>query len=229
MRLTFRIPFTTLRYTFNQWAKFYALCALLSFTLMFAVACTTAWTTEATNIVNLIVSAIPTLMSLLAMAGVGLAPDVGSTIQKWASEATSDLQNVVLPLIAQYQSATSDIQRNGILAKLDAAVTLINQNLQTILPTLHVTNPQTQAAIEGLIAPIANEIAALVNFIPVLKGGVADHDEARKRAMAVLTPKQFHTAWEQAQQQFRDRMAGINQAGHTDTQQEQPSKKSKAQ
>ena len=197
--------------TLTPWARFwFTVTAFLL--LLTAIGCSTAWTSEATNIVNIILTALPAITSILGMAGVGLAPGTLAKVQGIITQAQNDFQNVVLPLIAKYQTAEASAQP-GILSQLEVAVTSLSSQLSTLLPALHVDDPAKQAAIEQLVGPLVQEVTALEQLIPVLKGGLANHAEVKRRVAALMTHDEFKKVIDEAMANAREVFNA--DAGHT--------------
>lgn len=173
--------------------KFSRIClTLLTLSFIFQLsACATAWTSEATNIINELVPAIQAILAILAIAGVGITPDVLAAVNKWATEATNALTNVITPLINEYNSAAAAAQP-GILNQIEAAVKTITDDLGPILATIHVTNPKTQAEVLAVIEAVQAELIALLNLVPVIKAGsTLSHEEVVKLMSSVKSAKSF--------------------------------------
>jgi hypothetical protein len=169
--------------------RFLLLFALLNL-LLFACACSTAWTTEAVNIINVLTPAIESALAILAAFGAGISPGAISAIDAWGQQATNDLKNVIAPLIQQYNAAVASAQP-GILQEIEAGVTVILNNLSTVLPTLHVTDPATDAKIQAVITAIEAELTSLMNLIPVVQGKVTDHDQVKALLNKLKSAKAF--------------------------------------
>lgn len=171
--------------------------------MLFTVACSTAWTTQAIQIVDLLVPAIQSALAILALTGVKLAPDALSAVQKWGNESTYALQNVIKPLIDQYSTAVASAQP-GILAEIETAVSTITNNLQTILPTLHVEDAATQEKITAVVDAVASELTALTELIPVLKGQHSDLKRVKELVAKALSPEEFRESYNSAAGEFGD-------------------------
>jgi hypothetical protein len=161
----------------------------MAWVIMLLVGCTAAWTTEAINIITLLGPAISSILGILAAFGYGLSPEVSATFQKWSADAIAGLQEVKA-LIEQYDAAEA-AAKPGLLVEIQTALSVISSNLQAILPTLHVTDPHTQAQIEAVVNAVAAEIAALLNLIPALQGTVTSHEHLKALVSAVKGPKEF--------------------------------------
>lgn len=165
------------------------LFATLDLCLLIA-GCTTAWTTEASNIITLLVPAVQAVFLILQSLGAGVPSTVLTSVQAWSTEAVHDLNDVIKPLIDQYNAAEVAAQP-GILAQIDAAIGVLVTNLNTILPTLHVENANQQARIVAIVTLIANELTALMNLVPAIQGKVTSHHEFKALMSALKSPEEF--------------------------------------
>jgi hypothetical protein len=134
--------------------------------------------------------AVQGILVILAGLGAMVSPGVISSIQAWGTEAQNDLQNVILPLIQQYNAAEAGAQP-GILTEIKTALATIVANLGTLLPTLHITDPAKQAQVQAVVTEVADEFQALLNLIPVVEGTVTDHDEIKALLVKLKSAKQF--------------------------------------
>lgn len=174
-----------------RYRKLYSVLFLLGLPLMLA-GCTTAWTSEASNIIKLLVPAIESALAIMAAFGVGLSPNVLQNVQSWAKQATDTLTNVVAPLIEQYNTAEAAAQP-GILTEIQTALSTVTANLQSVLPSIHVTDTATQAKITAIITLISDEMTALIGLVPAISGKVTSHEELKQLVAAVKTPKEFRS------------------------------------
>lgn len=175
----------------QKFHKFYTLLFLTSL-LLWAVACTTAWTSEATNIIGLLVPAIQAVLGILGAFGAGLAPSVMTQVQTWANQAVNDLNNIVKPLIDKYNAAEAGA-KPGILTEISNAVGTIVSGLNLILPALHVSDPATQSKVTTIATLVLDELQALLNLIPAIQGTVNSHAELKKLISALKSPDEFRT------------------------------------
>lgn len=173
-----------------RYRKLYSILFLLGLPLMLA-GCTAAWTTEASNIVKLLVPAIESALAIMAAFGVGLSPNVLQSVQSWANQATADLGQVAT-LIDQYDAAEATAQP-GLLTEIQTLLSTVTANLQSLLPSIHVTDPSTQAKIMAIIELVSSEMTALIGLVPAISGKVTSHDELKKLMAAVKSPKEFRS------------------------------------
>jgi len=172
---------------------------LLDLALLLA-GCSTAWTTEATNIIQLLIPAVQAALAILAAFGVGIPTTVMTAVNSWAQQAEQALLQVK-GLIEQYNTAEASAQP-GILNEIQTVLGVVSSNLATILPTLHVTDPATEAKIAAVFQAVAGEIAALLALVPALQGKVTSHDELKQLMAAVKSPKEFKSEFNAAAGQF---------------------------
>ncbi|HXM63710.1 MAG TPA: hypothetical protein VN950_22810 [Terriglobales bacterium] len=176
---------------------FQRLCLLVILVnlLVFALGCTANWIGEASSILQTLIPAAAALLGLLGTLGVG--PAVLAAFTAWSTKATTSL-NIVGQLVQDYNKAEATAQP-GILGQIDSAITAVLDELQPLLPTLNVKDPKTQSTITGLFADWAQELEALLNLIPVIKGSltpvpadaVTEHEEVMKRLNKLKSAKQF--------------------------------------
>jgi hypothetical protein len=163
--------------------------------LVFAIGCSAAWISEASSIVSTLIPAAAALLALLGTLGLG--PAVLTAFTAWNTKATTSL-NIVGQLVQDYNKAEATAQP-GILGQIDSAITAVLNELSPLLPTLNIKDSKTQATITGLFTDWAEELEALLNLIPVIKGSltpvpadaVTSHEEVMKRLNKLKSAKQF--------------------------------------
>jgi hypothetical protein len=207
----------TLNFTLNRRfaVRFFALYALLNL-IVFSVACSTSWIMEAEAIIGALIPAAQGILVIVSGLGAAISPTAIASIQSWGTQAQNDLQNVVLPLIQQYNTAEAGAQP-GILTQIEAVLATITGNLAAVLPALHVDNAATQAKIEAIVTEISDEFQALINLIPVIKGtpapatpasvmkALAAHPEAVNK---LKSAKQFRKDFNQKAGEFGAQYSG---------------------
>lgn len=172
-----------------KYRKLWFMLFLFSFCFYLA-GCSTAWTSEASTIIALLGPAIQAALGILTAFGLGLAPNVMTEFQSWATQTQNALTNVIKPLIDQYNAAEAGA-KPGILAEIQAALSVISGGLGKILPTIHVTDPGTQQRITAVITAIADEISALIGLVPALQGNVSTHAELKALMNKLKGPDEF--------------------------------------
>ena len=183
-------------------SRFFALFTLIWTICLFTTGCTATWTGEAIQIINLLVPAITAALSILTAFGQGVSPDVLAAVNKWSDEARVDLQNVA-GLIDQYNNAEASAQP-GILTEIQTALNVVEANLSTLLPEIHVANATTQAKIMAVIEAVQSELVALINLVPALKGEVKSHKEVKALMAAVKSPEEFRDDFNSKAGEFGD-------------------------
>jgi len=177
----------TIHSSFNF--KRFLLVALLIDCALLMAGCTTSWVSEASSIVALLGPAISSALEILAAFGVGLSPNVATSVASWGKQAQAALSQVA-SLINQYNAAEASAQP-GILIEIQTLLGTVSTNLSELLPTLHITDAATQAKVVAVFDAIEGELAALVSLIPVVQGKVSDHDEAKMLVNKLKSAKQF--------------------------------------
>ena len=166
------------------------IAVLLLFWLVVNVtACSTAWTSEAVNIINLLVPSITSILGILAAFGLGLSPQAVTDVQNWANQATAGLQTVA-SLIDQYNAAEATAQP-GLLVEIQTALSTITSNLSTLLPEIHVTDPGTQAKILAVVEAVQAEMTALINLVPAIKNAQASGASPADQLKAIVNDPAF--------------------------------------
>ena len=162
--------------------RFLGLFALLNL-ILWLTACSTSWITDAEGIIATLIPAVEGIFVLLSSLGAALPASALTSIQTWGTAAQNDLQNVVLPLIQQYNAAEAGA-KPGILTQIQTVLATITSNLATILPALHVTDPATQAKIQDIVTEVGDEITALMNLIPVIQSAATQSTADVLKALA---------------------------------------------
>lgn len=170
----------------NLWFALFVLTACIQM-----VACSTAWTSEASNIITMLVPAIEAALGILAAFGLGIPTAALTDVQTWAAQAQTDLA-MVKSLIDQFNTAEAAAQP-GILTEIQTLLGVVSSNLTKLLPELHVTDPNTSAKIAAIFAAVADEVTALLGLVPVIQGAVTDHDEVKALAAKLQSAKQFRS------------------------------------
>lgn len=163
--------------------KFQRVCLFLAIvsSVLLLTACG-GWTDQASKVIGVLQLAIPSLLSILAAFGGAIPSTVLDAMNKWGAEAAKTLKDVKA-LIDDY---AADPQAS-ILDQIQAALKALINNLNAILPDLHVTNP----TVTRIISLVVSELAALLAFIPVLQNKVSSHREANELHAAILDADEF--------------------------------------
>lgn len=171
--------------------KFRAIAVVSALALTFnTVACSTNWVKEALSIVAALTPAVTNIVPLVALADKNVGAQDIATIQTYSNQASQALQEVG-SLIDQYNQATTQAVQLDTLTKIQAALVVAQNNLNSVLPMLHISDPKSQAAVSAAIGAAINEIGSIAALLPALKAG--------RRADAVALAKPLGA------DQFRER------------------------
>jgi hypothetical protein len=173
----------------NNVSRFFALFTLLWLVAVFCTACSTAWTSEATNIIDLLVPAITSALSILSAFGVGVPLPTVNAVNSWGAQANEALQTVK-SLIDQYNQAEANA-KPGLLSEIQSALSTIVANAGQVLSEVHINDTKTQAQVVAIFDTVLAELQSLINLVPALKGEVTKHDELKALVAQVKTPKEF--------------------------------------
>lgn len=146
-----------------------ALAALVLCATMILTACSTAWITEAEEIVAALIPAAANLLTLIeALEGKGVSTQDLQLMQSVSTQAQTDLQ-LISTLVTQYQQATDAATQASLLAKIQTAIATVQTNLSALLPALHITDAATQAKVAAVIGLILAEVQSLEAIIPIVQ------------------------------------------------------------
>jgi hypothetical protein len=129
--------------------------------------CSTAWISQAEQIVAALLPAVGNILALVTalQAGNVSAQDL-QAIQSAGTQAEADLQ-LVQSLVTEYQKADAQTQP-GILNQIQTAIVTAQTNLSAILPALHVKDAATQAKISAVIGVVLSEVQSLAAVVPLV-------------------------------------------------------------
>jgi len=168
---------------------FRRLCLAMAATI-FVTGCGIAastWITEGEAIVSALVPGIANILTLVTtLKGGTVSASQLQTITNGANQATADMQ-LAQSLIAQYKTAAAADQP-GILGKIQAASTDAQNNLNAILPALHIVDPATQAKIEAVVGLLISEENSLVALFPIVDPSASPAALAQATRQAKKTP-----------------------------------------
>ncbi len=163
-----------------------ALAALVLCATMILTACSTAWITEAEEIVAALVPAAANLLTLIgALEGNGVSTQDLQLVQSASTQAQTDLQ-LINTLVTQYQQATDAATQASLLTQIQTAITTVQGNLSALLPALHITDAATQAKVTAVIGLILSEVQSLEAIIPLVKQSPAQPSTSVAQASAKL-------------------------------------------
>lgn len=172
--------------------------ALLLAAILLFTACSTAWISEAEQIVAVLVPAAANIVALAAaLQGNSVSAADLQTIQNASSQAGADLQ-LIQSLITAYQKADASAQP-GILNQIQAALNTVQSTLNGLLPALHIKDAATQAKITAVVGLVISEIDSLAAILPMVNSSASPQmmsaaaKQARKQPP--LTANQFAASY----------------------------------
>jgi hypothetical protein len=134
--------------------------------------CSTAWISEAEQIVAALIPATANLVALVAtLQGQNVSAGDLQTIETAAAQAGADLQ-LMQSLITQYQKADAAAQP-GLLNQIQAAMSAVQSTLNGLLPALHIKDAATQTKITAVIGILLSEVESVAAIVPRVKAGVS--------------------------------------------------------
>ena len=157
---------------------------------MFATACATSWVSEAIAITNaLLPVAVNVIQLVTAMQGSGTNSTDLALAQKWATTVSADL-TLVQTLLNQYNTAAA-ADKPGFLNKLNDALQVVSSDLGTLLPAMHIVNPQTQAKVSAIVGLVVAEVQSIEALVAAAQGKTA----LVRGTPKPLTAKGFRSAY----------------------------------
>ena len=169
------------------------LCATLTFT-----ACSTAWISEAEQIVVALIPAAANIVALAAtLQGKNVSANDLETIQKAGAQAGADLQ-LLQSLIAAYEKADAAAQP-GILNQIEAATNAAQSAVDGLLPALHIEDATTQAKVTAVVGIVLSEIQSLAAIVPLIdpstSPGVMAMASRQVKKLPPLTASEFVSSY----------------------------------
>ncbi len=144
-----------------------AMVILLCLTIGLA-GCSTAWISQAEQIVAAMIPGAANLLTLVAaLEGKTISATDLQTIQNAGTQAGEDLQ-LIQSLIAAYEKADATAQP-GILNQIESAIVAAQGSLEGLLPALHIKDTATQAKITAVVGILLSEVQSVAAILPVVK------------------------------------------------------------
>ncbi|MGA9980568.1 MAG: hypothetical protein WBQ08_18250 [Candidatus Sulfotelmatobacter sp.] len=166
-----------------------ALAALVLCATIILTACSTAWITEAEEIVAALIPGAANLLTLIeALEGKGVSTQDLQLMQSASAQAQTDLQ-LINTLVTQYQQATDAATQASLLAQIQTAITTVQSNLSALLPALHITDAATQAKVTAVIGLILAEVQSLEAIIPLVQPVVTSSTSVAQANAKLKTAK----------------------------------------
>ncbi|MDE3179997.1 MAG: hypothetical protein KGM47_10105 [Acidobacteriota bacterium] len=156
-------------------------------------ACNTSWIQTAQQYIAVLAPAIEDVIGILQIAGVrGISQTDVNTVARFAAEATADLSKISV-LLTQYNSANAVTTAQ----QIDAAANDAKQNLSSILPAIHVTDPKTVSKVTAAVDLAVNTITELEALVPVKTQKTAYPSRAQRPPSPSQLQKQFNNIFAQ--------------------------------
>jgi len=134
--------------------------------------CSTAWMSEAEQIVAALIPATANLVTLVAtLQGKNVSAADLQTIQSAGAQAGADLQ-LMQSLITQYQKADAAAQP-GLLSQIQVAMGAVQSTLNGVLPALHIKDAATQAKITAVIGILLSEVQSVAAIVPLVNASAS--------------------------------------------------------
>jgi hypothetical protein len=165
-----------------KWLVAVVLCGTMIWT-----SCSTAWISEAEQIVAALIPATANLVALVAtLRGKNVSAADLQTIQVAGSQTGADLQ-LMESLIAQYQKADASAQP-GLLSQIQAAMNAVQSTLNDLLPALHIKDAATQAKITAVIGILLSEVQSVAAIVPLVNPSATGAETATAAEQANQQP-----------------------------------------
>jgi hypothetical protein len=149
-----------------------ALMASLLVVTLTLTACSTAWISEAEQIVAALIPAMANLVTLVAtLEGKNISAADLQTIQNAGAQAGADLQ-LLQSLISTYEKADASAQP-GLLNQIQAATSAVQLTLNGLLPALHITDVATAAKITAVVGLLISEVESMTAIVPLVNPGAS--------------------------------------------------------
>ena len=158
------------------------------------------WESQAINIINLLGPAVIAVVQILVAFGIGVSPSAIEKFDNWARQTENGLLTLK-SLILQIKTSTG-ADTSGIVSQIKDGIDAIASQLQTILPELHVTNPETQARIMAAFAAISGFLTALLSLLPAIKPQATVAEAHAAAVQAKVSVDQFKHDFNQAASYF---------------------------
>lgn len=135
------------------------LLALVLMACMTLTACNTSWVNEALAILKVALPAALNVLQLVAVLN-------SSPIDSAKAQTITDDVAAAEKFLEDYKTA-SDSAKAGVLGQLDAALLTTQADLSTILKSVHVVNPESQAKVTALADFVIAEVSAVEGLLPM--------------------------------------------------------------
>ncbi|MFZ1005296.1 MAG: hypothetical protein WAN65_00560 [Candidatus Sulfotelmatobacter sp.] len=134
---------------------------------MTLVGCSTAWISEAEQIVAALIPAAANILTLVtALHGQSVSAEDLKIIQNTGSQVGADLQ-LIESLLTAYRTSDAAAQP-GLLNQIQTATSAVQSSLGSLLPALHIRDETTQAKVSVVIGLVLSEVESLSAIVPLV-------------------------------------------------------------
>jgi hypothetical protein len=146
-------------------------CLFVLCCLVFICGCSVNWIAETTGAIQAFGPSVTAFLALLSAFGARIPASVLTTCQNIESQVVNDLNNVVLPLIEQYNQAEATA-KPGIMGEIQSAMASCQANLGKMFDALGTAGlPASDAAkVKAIALALLAQLSAITAFIPVVTG-----------------------------------------------------------
>lgn len=130
-----------------------------------------AWTVKANQIISEAAPAVGFILTLLPLFGVPVPPVVGAAITAWTPQVQAAL-TLLGGLLTQLQNA-AEAAKAPLLVKIQAQIDIVQAQLSSILPALHVLNKDLEAKIVSIVNAVSDAVKSVAVFVTAASGKVA--------------------------------------------------------
>ncbi|MGH3427954.1 MAG: hypothetical protein ACRDQZ_10375 [Mycobacteriales bacterium] len=124
---------------------------------------------RANSIIEQASPAVQLIITLLPLFGASAIPaGIAQAIHLWVPQVQGGFA-LLDSLLTQLKSA-ADSAKPDLMSQINAQAKVVVDNLNSILPTLRILNPDLQQKITGLVAAIVDAVNMVVNLIAGLQG-----------------------------------------------------------
>ena len=158
------------------------------------VACSTAWISEAEQIISVMIPGITNLLTLVGtLEGKNISAEDLQVMQSAGAQARSAME-LIESLIAEYKRADAAAEP-GLLNQIQGEVSVAQSNLSGLLPVLHVKDAATQAKVTAVVGLLLAEVQSVAAIVPAVAGSGSPAMMTivgrRAQIKSLLTAKEF--------------------------------------
>jgi hypothetical protein len=161
-------------------------------------ACSVNWVSEVQGSIAAFSPALAAFFALLTAFGVKIPSSVLTTVQKLQTQITNTLDNVVLPLIEQYNAAEVNA-KPGILGQIQSAMASVTSQMGEIETALASAglSASAQAKVNAIWQALVVQVNAITAFLPVIEGDEANVKAAVNAGTVPMNAEQWATHFNQ--------------------------------